>query len=69
MGELDKIYDVIGQLKEREGMAVDLLYDVGTFMSAHPTKINFKWDPFNLNPLQIKIPPSVQTVQLRNRQM
>ena len=30
-GELDKIYDVIGQLQEREGLAVDLLICCGDF--------------------------------------
>lgn len=30
-GELDKIYEVIGQLKEREGMTVDLLICCGDF--------------------------------------
>ena len=30
-GELDKIYDVIGQLEEREGVTVDLLICCGDF--------------------------------------
>ena len=33
-GELDKIYDVIGQVQEREGLTVDLLICCGDFQAS-----------------------------------